>query len=85
MNFETISVHTKNKTSLVFLYIQYNIIITKTNTTSVIYYIISQFKHRADFGLHKYGNTLDLFDLSILDWIKCAQEDHIDAILYLEN
>ena len=62
-----------------------DIIITKTNTDSVVYSIINQFKHRADLGLLKYGKNLDRTDLSVLDWIKHAQEEHMDAILYLEK
>ncbi len=62
-----------------------DILITKTNTDSVVYSVISQFKERADFGLQKYGVNLDRTDLSVLDWIQHAQEEHMDAILYLEK
>jgi hypothetical protein len=62
-----------------------DIIITKTNTDSVVYSIINKFKSRADLGLLKYGKNLDRTDLSVLDWIKHAQEEHMDAILYLEK
>ena len=61
------------------------ILITKTNTDSVVYSIISQFKQRADFGMKKYGVNLDRTDLSVLEWIQHAQEEHMDAILYLEK
>ena len=61
------------------------ILITKTNTDSVVYSIISQFKQRADFGMKKYGTNLDRTDLSVLVWIQHAQEEHMDAILYLEK
>mgnify|MGYP007132607992 CR=1 FL=1 len=59
------------------------ILITKTNTDSVVFSIISQFKQRADFGMKKYGTNLDRTDLSMLEWIQHAQEEHMDAILYL--
>lgn len=62
-----------------------DILVTKTNTDSVVYSVISQFKERADFGLKKYGVNLDRTDLSMLDWIQHAQEEHMDAILYLEK
>jgi len=62
-----------------------DILITKTNTDSVVYSIISQFKQRADFGMKKYGVNLDRTDLSVLEWIQHAQEEHMDAILYLEK
>jgi hypothetical protein len=61
------------------------ILITKTNTDSVVFSIISQFKQRADFGMKKYGTNLDRTDLSMLEWIQHAQEEHMDAILYLEK
>jgi hypothetical protein len=47
--------------------------------------VIKQFKGRADFGMQKYGTNLDRQDLSVLDWIQHAQEEHMDAILYLEK
>ncbi|MFY7728495.1 MAG: hypothetical protein ACOVRN_03150 [Flavobacterium sp.] len=62
-----------------------DILITKDNTDSVVYSIISQFKQRADFGMKKYGTNLDRTDLSVLEWIQHAQEEHMDAILYLEK
>ena len=61
------------------------ILITKTNTDSVVYSIISQFKQRADFGMKKYGTNLDRTDLSVLVWIQHAQEELMDGILYLEK
>ncbi len=52
---------------------------------SVVSSIISKFKDRAVMGKKKYGTDLDRTDLSILDWIQHAQEEHMDAILYLEK
>jgi hypothetical protein len=52
---------------------------------SVVFSIISQFVNRAKFGKAKYGTDLDRTDLSILDWIQHAKEEHMDAILYLEK
>ena len=75
---------TKNR-YLYFVSIMDDILITKTNTDSVVYSIISQFKQRADFGMKKYGTNLDRTDLSVLEWIQHAQEEHMDAILYLEK
>ena len=62
-----------------------DIVITKTNTDSVVYSVISQFKQRSEVGLSKYGVNLDRTDLSLLEWIQHAQEEHMDAILYLEK
>jgi hypothetical protein len=52
---------------------------------SVVTTIINKFKSRAIFGFKKYGTNLDRNDLSVLDWIQHAQEEHMDAILYLEK
>jgi len=52
---------------------------------SVVQSIIDSFLDRAKMGKEKYGQTLDREDLSILDWIQHAKEEHMDAILYLEK
>jgi hypothetical protein len=56
-----------------------------TCVDSIVYSIVSQFISRSKIGKEKYGVTLDREDLSILDWIQHAQEEHMDAILYLEK
>jgi hypothetical protein len=33
----------------------------------------------------KYNTDLDREDLSILEWIEHAKQEHMDAILYLEK
>jgi len=60
-------------------------LVTSENTDSVVMSVIKQFKGRADFGMKKYGTNMDRQDLSVLDWIQHAQEEHMDAILYLEK
>lgn len=62
-----------------------SLLITSENTDSVVMSVIKQFKGRADFGMQKYGTNMDRKDLSVLDWIQHAQEEHMDAILYLEK
>ncbi len=52
---------------------------------SVVTAVIAKFAARAKVGKEKYGVTLDRTDLSVLDWIQHAQEEHMDAILYLEK
>lgn len=52
---------------------------------SVVKTIIAKFSIRAAIGKQKYGTDLDRTDLSALDWINHAQEEHMDAILYLEK
>jgi hypothetical protein len=52
---------------------------------SVVSAIINQFTTRALMGKDKYGVDLDRNDLSILEWIEHAKQEHMDAILYLEK
>jgi len=52
---------------------------------SVVTSVISAFQQRAIFGQTKYGTTLDRKDLSFLQWVQHAQEELMDAILYLEK
>jgi hypothetical protein len=52
---------------------------------SVVKAVLTKFIDRSKFGKLKYGTDLDRTDLSILDWIRHAQEEHMDAILYLEK
>ena len=52
---------------------------------SIVTAVIEKFQARAAFGKAKYGTDLDRTDLSVLDWIQHAQEEHMDAILYLEK
>lgn len=52
---------------------------------SVVMTVLTKFVQRSKFGKQKYGTDLDRTDLSVLDWIQHAQEEHMDAILYLEK
>ena len=52
---------------------------------SIVTSVIHKFEDRAKMGKEKYGTDLDRTDLSLSDWIKHAQEEHMDAILYLEK
>jgi hypothetical protein len=52
---------------------------------SIVTSIIAKFKTRSELGKKKYGVDMDRTDLSVLDWINHAQEEHMDAILYLEK
>jgi hypothetical protein len=54
-------------------------------TDSIVRAVVEKFLARAAFGKQKYGTDLDRTDLSVLDWIQHAQEEHMDAILYLEK
>jgi hypothetical protein len=52
---------------------------------SVVSSIINQFTTRALMGQKKYGVNLDRDDLTLLEWIEHAKQEHMDAILYLEK
>jgi len=59
--------------------------IHKHTSDSIVNCVINSFIKRSNLGLQKYGTTLDRDDLHVLDWIQHAQEEHMDAILYLEK
>ena len=52
---------------------------------SIVKSVIESFKQRSDIGILKYGKTLDRNDLTFLQWVQHAQEELMDAILYLEK
>ena len=52
---------------------------------SIVTSIIKQFEERSVMGKVKYGTDLDRTDLSLVDWIEHAKQEHMDAILYLEK
>jgi hypothetical protein len=52
---------------------------------SIVNSIVTKFISRSDIGIQKYGTTLDRDDLKTVDWIQHAQEELMDAILYLEK
>ena len=52
---------------------------------SIVVSIIKQFEDRSAMGKKKYGTDLDRTDLSLVEWIEHAKQEHMDAILYLEK
>jgi len=52
---------------------------------SIVRSVIQKFIQRAEVGKKKYGTTLDREDLGFNDWVQHAQEELMDAILYLEK
>lgn len=52
---------------------------------SIVSSIIKKFETRAIQGKQKYGTDLDRTDLCVKDWIEHAQDELMDAILYLEK
>ena len=55
------------------------------NLDSVVKSVIGKFTERAKEGKKKYGTDLDRDDLKTIEWINHAQEELMDAILYLEK
>jgi hypothetical protein len=58
---------------------------TEVPLDSCVRAVIDSFKARAVVGKAKYGTDLDRKDLDVLAWIQHAQEEHMDAILYLQK
>lgn len=58
---------------------------TEAKVDSVVQAVLDRFVERSVMGKKKYGTDLDRQDLSVLEWIQHAQEEHMDAILYLEK
>ena len=52
---------------------------------SIVASIVKQFEDRSAMGKKKYGTDLDRTDLSLVEWIEHAKQEHMDAILYLEK
>ena len=52
---------------------------------SIVTSVIDQFLSRSRKGKAKYGVDLDRTDLTLLEWIEHAKQEHMDAILYLEK
>jgi len=52
---------------------------------SIVESVVRKFQDRSLVGIKKYGVTLDRTDLALADWIRHAQEELMDAILYLEK
>ena len=52
---------------------------------TIVNSVINKFLERSRIGKEKYGTNLDRTDLSLYEWIVHAQEEHMDAILYLEK
>jgi hypothetical protein len=57
------------------------------NTTKdpIVKTVVEAFLKRSNVGLEKYGTSLAREDLSTLEWLNHAQEELMDAVLYLER
>jgi hypothetical protein len=47
--------------------------------------VIARIRERAAKGEAKYGTTMDRTDLSTVQWMRHAQEELLDAAVYLEK
>lgn len=57
----------------------------KEELDSIVRAVIEKFTQRARFGKQKYNTDLDRTDLAVSDWITHAQDELMDAILYLQK
>ena len=66
---------------------EYNEKTTRTvlKADSIVDGVVDKFIDRSRVGKAKYGVTLDREDWSSEQWIEAVQEEHMDAILYLEK
>lgn len=44
-----------------------------------------KFRYRAMIGKQKYGTDMDRDDLSMIEWLRHAQEEAMDQSIYLEK
>ena len=44
-----------------------------------------EMRDREQFGLGKYGTTVDRTDLSVKQWLQHAKEEAMDSVLYLDR
>ncbi len=51
----------------------------------IVQTVIAKFQQRSEFGIKKYGTTLEGNNLPFLSWVTHMQEELMDAILYLEK
>lgn len=47
--------------------------------------VISKIKQRAEFGLSKYGVSMERTDLSKLEWLQHWQDELMDACVYVQK
>lgn len=54
-------------------------------TDTITKSVCGKFQSRAAAGREKYGVTMERTDLSRLDWLRHAQEEAMDFVVYLEK
>lgn len=56
-----------------------------TEPDSVVEAVRADLLRRSQFGIAKYGTTLDRTDLSLRDWLQHAYEECLDQANYLKR
>jgi hypothetical protein len=51
----------------------------------IVQSVVERFQQRSEFGIRKYGTTLEENKLPFLAWVQHMQEELMGAILYLEK
>jgi hypothetical protein len=51
----------------------------------IVLKVMAKYYERSQAGIKKYGKTLDRDDLELTDWLTHAQEEMMDATLYLQR
>ncbi len=51
----------------------------------VVNRVLAKFTRRSDEGMQRFGVSMADADKPVLEWIEDAQEELMDAILYLEK
>jgi len=54
-------------------------------TDTILESLLTKFRQRSEVGQRKYNTTLDRKDLTLIEWLNHAQEELMDACLYLEK
>ena len=64
---------------------EFEVVDTRPTDDPIVNNVINRFSQRSKAGMLKYGQTMADNPLNAQAWIKHAQEELMDAILYLER
>ena len=51
----------------------------------IVAYVKQKFSERSQWGILKYGVTMERLDVSTIQWLRHAQEEAMDLAVYLER
>jgi hypothetical protein len=57
----------------------------KNTKDPLVQNVLNRMAERSEFGIKKFGNTIDKSEHSLEHWISETQEELADAIIYLEK